>query len=36
MKDITDKEYKNVNEFYKNMRFKSIREYLQCYLETDI
>ena len=36
MKDIKDIEYKNIKEFYKNMRFKKIREYLQCYLETDI
>ena len=35
-KDIKDKEYKNVNEFYKSMGFENIREYLKCYLETDI
>ena len=36
MKDITDEEYKNIKEFYKQMKFKNIREYLKCYLETDI
>ena len=36
MKDILDEEYKNVKEFYKQMKFKNIREYLTCYLETDI
>ena len=36
LKDITDKEYRIVKEFYKNMRFKNIREYLECYLKSDI
>ena len=36
MKHISDEEYKNVKEFYKQMKFKNIREYLSCYLETDI
>ena len=36
MKHISDEEYKNVKEFYKQMKFKNIREYLTCYLETDI
>ena len=36
MKDISDMEYKNVKLFYKNMKFENIREYLICYLQTDI
>ena len=36
LKDITDKEYKIVNRFYKNMKFKNIRQYLECYLKSDI
>ena len=36
LKDIDDKEYKIVKEFYKNMEFKNIREYLECYLKSDI
>ena len=36
LKDITDKEYKEVKNFYKNMEFKSIRAYLECYLISDI
>ena len=36
LKDINDKEYKIINEFYKNMKFKNIREYLECYLINDI
>ena len=36
LKDIDDKEYRIVKEFYKNMRFKNIREYLECYLKSDI
>ena len=32
LKDINDKEYKKVKNFYKNMEFKNIREYLECYL----
>ena len=36
MKKITNKEYDLVQEFYKNMGFKNIREYLICYLQTDI
>ena len=36
LKDINDKEYKIVKEFYKNMEFKNIREYLECYLKSDI
>ena len=36
LKDITDKEYKKVKEFYENMKFKNIREYLECYLKSDI
>ena len=36
LKDIDDKEYRIVKEFYKNMKFKNIREYLECYLKSDI
>ena len=36
MKDITDDEYNEVQLFYKNMEFKSLREYLECYLTSDI
>ena len=36
MKDITDKEYEEVQLFYKNMNFKNLREYLECYLKSDI
>ena len=36
LKDITDKEYKIVKKFYENMEFKNIREYLECYLKSDI
>ena len=36
IKDITDKEYKHVKSFYKKMKFKNLREYLECYLKSDI
>ena len=36
MKDITDKEYEEVQLFYKNMGLKNLREYLECYLTSDI
>ena len=36
LNDITDKEYKKVKNFYKNMEFKNLREYLECYLKSDI
>ena len=36
LKDINDEEYKEVKNFYKNMEFESIREYLECYLKSDI
>ena len=36
LKDIDDKDYKKVKNFYKNMEFKNIREYLECYLISDI
>ena len=36
MKDITDKEYNKVQLFYKNMGFKNLKEYLECYLKSDI
>ena len=36
MKKITKKEYNNVKSFYKKMKFKNLREYLECYLTSDI
>ena len=36
MKDISDNEYDNVQLFYKNMKFKNLTEYLECYLKSDI
>ena len=36
LKDINDKDYKIVKNFYKNMQFKNIKEYLECYLISDI
>ena len=36
MKDLTDKECNEVKLFYKNMGFKNLREYLKCYLTSDI
>ena len=36
LKDIDNKEYNEVKNFYKNMEFKNIREYLECYLKSDI
>ena len=36
MNEITNKEYKNVKLFYKKMKFKNLRKYLECYLTSDI
>ena len=36
LKDIADKDYKKVKNFYKNVEFKNLREYLECYLKSDI
>ena len=36
MEDITDVEYDEVKLFYKNMSFKNLKEYLECYLTSDI
>ena len=36
MEEIKDDEYKNVKLFYKKMKFKNLRKYLECYLTTDI
>ena len=36
MKSISDKKYKKVKEFYENMEFKNLNEYLTCYLKSDI
>ena len=36
LKDIDDKDYKKVEDFYKNMEFKNVREYIKCYLKSDI
>ena len=36
LKDISDEEYNEVQLFYKNMQFKNLKEYLECYLTSDI
>ena len=36
MNEITNKEYNNVKLFYKKMKFKNLKEYLECYLTSDI
>ena len=36
MEDISDENYNKVNDFYKNMEFKNLNEYLTCYLKSDI
>ena len=36
MNEITNEEYTNVKLFYKKMKFKNLREYLECYLTSDI
>ena len=36
MKNITKKEYEEVQKFYKKMKFKNLKEYLECYLKSDI
>ena len=36
LKDIDDEDYKKVEKFHKDMKFKNIKEYLQCYLKSDI
>ena len=36
LKSISDKKYKKVKDFYKNMEFKNLDEYLTCYLKSDI
>ena len=36
LKHISDKKYKKVKEFYKNMEFKSLDQYLISYLKSDI
>ena len=36
LKDIDDEEYKLVKNFYENMKFKNLKEYLECYLISDI
>ena len=33
---ISDKDYYTVEKFYKDMKFKNLKEYLQCYLKSDI
>ena len=35
-KDISNEECNNVQSFYKLMKFKNLREYLECYLTSDI
>ena len=36
MKNISEKEYENAKLFYKKMKFKNLREHLECYLTSDI
>ena len=36
LKSISNKKYKKVQDFYKNMEFKNLDEYLTCYLKSDI
>ena len=36
MKKITDEEYDNVKLFYRKMKYKNLRKYLECYLISDI
>ena len=36
LKSISDKKYKKVQDFYKNMEFKNLDEYLIAYLKSDI
>ena len=36
MKKISDEEYDKIKSFYKNMKFKNLRDYLECYLKSDI
>ena len=36
MKNISDEEYINVQSFYKKMKFKNLRKYLECCLTSDI
>ena len=36
MKDISANEYDNVQSFYKKIKSKIVKEYLQCYLKSDI
>ena len=36
MNEITNKEYEKVKLFYKKMKFKNLRKYLECYLISDI
>ena len=36
MKKITNKEYNDVKDFCKLMKFKNLKEYLECYLTVDI
>ena len=36
MNKITNKKYKKVKLFYKKMEFKNLKEYLECYLKSDI
>ena len=36
VRDISDEEYNNVQSFYKKMKFRNIKEYLECYLKSDV
>ena len=36
MTEITDKKYNELLKFYKKMGFKNVKEYVKCYLKSDI
>ena len=36
MKKLSNKEYNKIKSFYKKMKFKNVKEYLECYLKSDI
>ena len=36
LEDISDEEYNEVQLLYKNMQFKNLKEYLECYLTSDL
>ena len=36
MKKLSNKEYNKIKSFYKKIKFKNIKEYLECNLKSDI